>query len=100
MSSTRVPLTAAQLRTIYETNPSPAVKRLLWEIHRLRGTVLVADQLSRRLGEIGIAARADTTTQLIINLLAERLRSEPAVLERALQADDTMKLFDKTARKK
>jgi len=100
MSSARTPLSAAQLRAIYETNPSPAVKRLLWEIHRLRATVLAADQLSRRLAETGIAARSDTTTRLLINSLMDTLLGEPAVLERAQKADETMTLFDRTARKK
>lgn len=34
---------------IYETNPTPAVKRLLWEIHRLRAAVLRANDLLRAL---------------------------------------------------
>ena len=62
-----------QLRTICETNPTLAVKRLLCEIHRLRATIPFADQLCNRLGEIGVAARADTTTKMLLENLAGRL---------------------------
>jgi DNA-binding transcriptional MerR regulator len=43
----RPPLTAAKLAELYDRNPSPDVLDLLWEIHRLRATVLRADQIRR-----------------------------------------------------
>lgn len=48
------PLSAAELRAIWQRNPEHVdVQMLIWEIKRLRGTVLRADQLQRQLGEIG-----------------------------------------------
>lgn len=51
---TKAPLTAAELKAMWQRNPEHAdVRALIWEIKRLRGTVLRADQLQRQLGEIG-----------------------------------------------
>ena len=88
------PLTSDQLRAIYEASPTPAVRRLLWEIHRLRATILAADQLNQRLIETCAAARMDTTTQLLIGSLQERLRDEPVVRERVVRRADTLDLLD------
>jgi hypothetical protein len=44
------PLTAAELADIYDRSPTPAVLRLLWEIHRLRSTILVANQIRLTIG--------------------------------------------------
>ena len=78
------PLNSDQLRAIHKVNPTPGVRRLLWEIHRLRATILAADQLNQRLIETGAAARLDTTTQLLIGSLQERLKDEPSVREREI----------------
>ena len=43
----RPPLTAAKLAELYDQNPSPVVLDLLWEIHRLRATILRVDQIRR-----------------------------------------------------
>jgi hypothetical protein len=88
------PLTSDQLRAIYEASPTPAVRRLLWEIHRLRATILIADQLHQRLTETGAAARTDTTTQLLIGSLQERLKDEPVVRERHISRAETLNLLD------
>ncbi|EHP44222.1 hypothetical protein OR16_04572 [Cupriavidus basilensis OR16] len=40
-------LSAGQLRAIYERNPCPEVRDLLWEIHRLRILLLCANQLQK-----------------------------------------------------
>ena len=88
------PLTRDQLRAIYEASPTPAVRRLLWEIHRLRATILSADQLYQRLIETGTAARTDTTTQLLIGSLQERLKDEPVVREREVLKAETLHLMD------
>ena len=73
---------------------------MLCEIHRLRATIPFADQLCNRLGEIGVAARADTTTKMLLENLAERLQQEPVCQERAGKAADTMRHLDKTAKKR
>ena len=88
------PLTSDQLGAIYEASPTPAVRRLLWEIHRLRATILAADQLNQRLIETGAAARVDTTTQLLIGSLRERLKDEPVVREREVLQAETLDLLD------
>jgi hypothetical protein len=44
------PLTAAELADIYDRNPTPAVLRLLWEIHRLRSTIARANQIRLMIG--------------------------------------------------
>lgn len=69
------PLTAAELRAIWQRNPEHAdVKMLIWEIKRLRGTVLRADQLQRQLGGIQGAMLAG---------LRFALAEEPCVAEQA-----------------
>lgn len=45
--SYRPPLTAAKLAELYDQNPAPEVLDLLWEIRRLRATILRADQIRR-----------------------------------------------------
>ncbi len=50
----RPPLSSTELRAIWNRNPEHAdVQALVWEIKRLRGTVLRADQLQQQLGDIG-----------------------------------------------
>ena len=44
------PLTAAELAEIYDRHPLPVVVRLLWEIHRLRSTILRANQIRLTIG--------------------------------------------------
>ena len=46
----RAPLTAARLAQIYDEQPTAIVLELLWEIHRLRATILHADQVLRSIG--------------------------------------------------
>lgn len=48
--SHRAPLTAARLAQIYDEQPTAIVLELLWEIHRLRATILHADQVLRSIG--------------------------------------------------
>jgi hypothetical protein len=77
------PLTGEQLRVIYETNPTPAVKRLLWEIHRLRAVVLRADDFLRALERYQGDSRLDPGSRLALSNLQEALREEPVVKEDA-----------------
>lgn len=51
----RRPLTAAELAEIYDREPTETVLRLLQEIHRLRSTILRADQVRRMIGTGGSA---------------------------------------------
>jgi hypothetical protein len=83
MPPRRPPLTRRELRQIGQANKTPAVRDLLWEIHRLRAIALKADQLQNRLLELGIIARLDPTTKLIAESLAAALHDEPVVLENA-----------------
>ncbi|QBR00497.1 hypothetical protein [Paraburkholderia pallida] len=49
----RPPLTAARLAQIWNEHPEPIVLELLWEIHRLRSTILRANQVRRFMGPDG-----------------------------------------------
>jgi hypothetical protein len=75
------PLSGEQLRAIYETNPTPAVKRLLWEIHRLRAVVLRADDFVRTLARYKGDSRLDPGSGLALANLREALHEEPVVKE-------------------
>lgn len=70
-------LTAAELRSVYERNPCPEVRQLLWEIHRLRLLVLRAHQLQDTMGRAQPPA-----TQLIVDILRRELEGEPCIEER------------------
>lgn len=70
------PLTRADLHAIQERNrQSPDVMALLWEIARLRATVLYADQLQRTIGLMSGAQG------LVLEALRARLANEPCVDE-------------------
>ena len=76
------PLTRDQLRAIYETNPTPAVKRLLWEIKRLRGIVVLANSLFVSMDRARHSgARLTEDSQKILDQLRHRIRLEPASSE-------------------
>jgi hypothetical protein len=69
-------LTRADLHAIQERNrQSPDVMALLWEIARLRATVLYADQLQRTIGSMSGAQG------LVLDALRARLVDEPCVDE-------------------
>lgn len=53
----------------------PDVIALLWEIHRMRGTISYADQLQRVIDSVGGAQG------MILNALRSRLDEEPCVKE-------------------
>lgn len=74
--SFREPLTIDQLRGIQSRNPDSAdVRALLWEIKRLRGTVLYADQLQRMLSTLP-GQQGD-----VLEALRDKLKDEPCVRE-------------------
>ena len=74
-----VPLTRDQLRVIYETNPTPAVKRLLFDIKQLRAVALRAHDLVRTIDYHG--DRLDPASNLALGSLREALEHEPVVQE-------------------
>jgi hypothetical protein len=47
----RTPLTAARLAELYDQEPSPVVRELLWEIHRLRALVLRVGQVRQSISD-------------------------------------------------
>ncbi|MFM0268575.1 hypothetical protein [Paraburkholderia sediminicola] len=55
----RRPLTAVELAEIYDREPIETVLRLLQEIHRLRATIIRADQVRRMIGKGGSAYVSD-----------------------------------------
>jgi hypothetical protein len=70
------PLTRVDLHSIQERNrQSPDVMALLWEIARLRATVLYAEQLQRTIGSMSGAQG------LVLEALRARLANEPCVDE-------------------
>jgi hypothetical protein len=72
------PLTADELRAIWQRNPEHAdVHALVWEIKRLRATVLRADQVQRQLGTMGGIQGA------MLSGLRFALKEEPCVAEQA-----------------
>ncbi|NLP65542.1 hypothetical protein [Paraburkholderia sacchari] len=72
------PLTAADLAEIYDENPTPIVLRLLWEIHRLRSTILRANQIRQTIGtRVG---RANTVGEMW-DLFEAELDREPCLTD-------------------
>lgn len=70
------PLPTDQLRKIQERNPDSAdVRALLWEIKRMRATLLYADQLQRELPTMAGPQGA------ILETLRAKLKDEPCVKE-------------------
>lgn len=75
------PLIRDQLRAIYETNPTPAVRRLLWEIHRLRAVALRANDFVRAVDRFQGESRLDPGSGLALKSLRAALQDEPVVRE-------------------
>jgi len=70
------PLTRDTLREIQDRNPDSAdVRTLLWEVKRLRATLLYADQLQRMLSTLPGPQGS------ILETLREKLKDEPCVSE-------------------
>lgn len=82
----RPPLTAAELRAAWDRNPGhPDVQALVWEIKRLRGTVLRADQFQRQLDSMGGIQGS------MLDSLRFALAEEPCVAEQARLPPDALK---------
>lgn len=76
LMSLKPPLSTDQLHQIQERNRDSAdVLMLLWEIKRMRATLLYADQLQRMLTTLPGPQGA------ILDTLREKLRDEPCVKE-------------------
>lgn len=72
----RPPLSKDELHAIKERNAGAAdVTALLWEVARLRGTVLYADQLQRTLGTMSGAQG------MVLQALRSKLVDEPCIKE-------------------
>lgn len=70
------PLTRETLKEIQDRNPGCAdVRALLWEVKRLRATLLHADQLQRMLSTLPGPQGS------ILETLREKLKDEPCVHE-------------------
>jgi hypothetical protein len=72
------PMTASELAELYDQNPLPVVCRLLWEIYRLRATVLRSNQIRHAIGtRVG---RANTVGG-IWDLFETDLDAEPCLTD-------------------
>jgi hypothetical protein len=70
----RTPLTAAELRQIYDENPTPAVRTLLWEIHRLRLTLIHVNDVRRC-----FRSQPTSVPTPLWDLFLKRLNAEPCL---------------------
>lgn len=68
-------LTAQYLRSLYFREPTPIVRELLWEVHRLRLLVLRADQLQRGMGVCG------PEISFILEVFRREIADEPCIEE-------------------
>lgn len=90
----RKPLTAAELAEIYDREPTETVLRLLREIHRLRATIMRADQVRKMIGKGGNAHIATS----IWECFERELDAEPCLTDRPTQrqqkvSDERMKML-------
>ena len=79
--SSRPPLTREQLKDIWQRTREPAVRMLLWEIHRLRGLILRANDFVRQARYHGLYRHMDATSQTLFKGLQDSLKQEPVVAE-------------------
>jgi hypothetical protein len=70
----RAPLTAARLAELYDQDPSPLVRELLWEIHRLRAVILRAHQVRSTIGH-----NPPLVPQVLWEAFTKELDAEPCV---------------------
>lgn len=74
------PLTAAELQELNRTVKSETGRRLLWEIHRIRASLLRANELQIMVGDDRFLGR-DVDILKRVKALRESLEKEPVVLE-------------------
>lgn len=70
----RAPLTAARLAEIYDEHPTPVVLELEWEIHRLRATILLANQVL-----CSISSKPAEVPLVVWEIFARTLEAEPCL---------------------
>jgi len=75
------PLSTDQLRAIWKRSPTPAVRLLLWEIHRLRLVAIHAHSYTKFMISRGAPRRMDTTEKILFDQLRDIVAREPAVKE-------------------
>src|SRR5215470_10308094 len=81
LMSSRPPLTREQLKDMWQRTREPAVRILLWEIHRLRALVLRANDFVRQAKYHGLYRHMDTTSQTLFKGLHDSLKQEAVVGE-------------------
>ncbi len=74
------PLRTEELRALTQSNPTRDLRRLLWEIHRLRALVLHADQVQAMIGNNAVHM-GGVSFQAVLDDFRARLDAEPAVQE-------------------
>jgi hypothetical protein len=90
----RAPLTAAELAEIYDREPTETVLRLLREIHRLRSTIMRADQIRRMIGGAGSSLVAGTVWECFERELdAEPCLTDPPTPRQQKLTDERMKML-------
>jgi len=62
-------------------SPEPAIKRLLWEVRRLRATVLRSNDLVRAVDRFNGQSKLDQESVLALTRLREAVKDEPVVRE-------------------
>ncbi len=91
----RPPLTAAELAEIYDADPSENVLKLLREIHRLRATIMRADQIRKMIGSGGSAYVAGTVWECFERELdAEPCLTDPLTPRQQKLADERMRMIE------
>jgi len=75
------PLTREQLKDIWQRARQPAVRILLWEIHRLRALVLRANDFVRMAKYHRLERHMDSTSRTLFRGLHDALKQEPVVVE-------------------
>jgi len=95
------PLTSEELQAIQDwerTHPSPAVRRLLWEVFRLRTIALRADQFEALAREIP-GVRDGQTIGIIADALRRDLEQLPLIQEERSRGDRILYGHGKSKRK-
>lgn len=70
----RAPLNATRLAEIYDEHPMPVVLELLWEIHRLRATILRAHQVLSSIGHQPVGV-----PQIVWQTFVQTIEAEPCL---------------------
>lgn len=70
----RAPPNAARLAELYDEEPTPVVLELLWEIHRLRATVLRAHQVLTSIGHQSVGV-----PQIVWQTFVQTIETEPCL---------------------